>query len=93
VDDQIATIRWTAASVLVGGALYGLYGLINPFVATSLVWQLVSQLLGGAFLTVGVIGLRVYLREQNVPLGGVGWASGPAFSGWPSGACLGLRPN
>jgi hypothetical protein len=37
-----------------------------------LVWQLVSQLLGGAFLTVGVTGLRVYLREQNVPLGGAG---------------------
>ena len=66
------TIRWAAASILVGGVLYGLYGLLNPLFATSLVWQLVSQLLGGAFLTVGVTGLRVYLREQNVPLGGAG---------------------
>ncbi len=72
MGDQIAMFRWTAASILVGGVLYGLYGLLNPFFAPSLVWQLVSQLLGGAFLTVGVTGLRVYLREQNVPLGGVG---------------------
>jgi hypothetical protein len=72
VGDRIATVRWTAASVLVGGLLYGLYGLLNPFFANILAWQLVSQLLGGAFLTVGVIGLRLYLREQNVPLGGMG---------------------
>jgi hypothetical protein len=72
VGDQVATIRWTAASILVGGILYGLYGLLNPFFADSLVWQLVSQLLGGAFLTVGVIGLRVYLHEQDLSLGGIG---------------------
>jgi hypothetical protein len=67
------TIRWAAASILVGGVLYGLYGLLNPLFATSVGWQLVSQLLGGAFLTVGVTGLRLYLlREQNTPLGGIG---------------------
>ena len=72
MGDQVATIRWTAASILVGGILYGLYGLLNPFFADSLVWQLVSQLLGGAFLTVGVIGLHVYLHEQDLSLGGIG---------------------
>jgi hypothetical protein len=64
------TIRWAAASILVGGVLYALYGLLNPLFAPSMGWQLVSQLLAGAFLAVGVTGLRVYLREQNVPLGG-----------------------
>ena len=74
VSDRIATIRWTAASILVGGTLYGLYGLLNPFFADSPVWQLVSQLLGGAFLTVGMMGLGVYLREQDLSLGGIGRA-------------------
>ena len=79
-------VRWAAPSILMGGVLYALYGLLNPLLAQSLVWQLVSQLLGGAFLTVGVTGLRVYLREQNVPLGGVGrvglWACIVGLAVW-----------
>lgn len=47
---------------------------------------MVSQLLGGAFLAVGVTGLRVYLREQNVPLGGIGrtglWAGILGLAVW-----------
>jgi hypothetical protein len=66
------TIRWAAASILVGGVLYALYGLLNSLLAPSLVWFLVGNLLGAAFLTAGVAGLRVYLREQAANLGGVG---------------------
>jgi hypothetical protein len=67
-------VRWAAASIPVG-VLYALYGLLNPLLAPSSVWFLVGNLLCAAFLTAGVTGLRVYLlREQSVPLGGVGRA-------------------
>jgi hypothetical protein len=72
VGDSITTIRWAAASLLVGGVLYALYGVLNPLLGPTLVGFLVGNLLGAALLTVGVTGLRVYLREQGVPLGGVG---------------------
>ena len=66
------TIRWTAASILLGGVLYALYGLLNPVLAPSLVWFLVGNLLGAVLLTAGVTGLRVYLLERGVNLGGAG---------------------
>jgi hypothetical protein len=80
------TIRWAAASILVGGVLYALYGLLNPILAPSLVWFLVGNLLGALLLTVGVTGLRVYLRERGVNLGGVGrvglWVCIVALAVW-----------
>jgi hypothetical protein len=73
VGYSITTVRWAAASILVGGLLYALYGLLNPLLAPSLVWFLLGNLLGAALLTAGLTGLRVYLlREQGVDLGGVG---------------------
>ena len=68
MNDSISTIRWAAASILVGGALYGV---LNPLLGPTLVGFLVGNLLGAALLAVGVTGFRVYLREQSVPLGGV----------------------
>ena len=80
------TIRWAAASILVGGVLYALYGVINPLLGPSLVGFLIGNLLGATFLTVGVTGLRVYLREQAVPLGRGGqvglWACIVALAIW-----------
>ena len=80
------TIRWATASILVGGVLYALYGLLNPILAPSLVWFLVGNLLGALLLTVGVTGLRVYLRERGVNLGGVGrvglWVCIVALAVW-----------
>ena len=80
------TIRWASASILVGGLLYALYGLLNPLLAPSLVWFLVGNLLGAVLLTVGVTGLRVYLRERGVNLGGAGqvgvWACIIALAVW-----------
>jgi hypothetical protein len=72
VNDSMTTIRWAAASILVGGVLYALYGVLNPLLGPTLVGFLVGNLLGAALLTMGVTGLRVYLREQGVNLGGVG---------------------
>jgi hypothetical protein len=72
VSYSITTLRWVAASILVGGVLYALYGLLNPLFAPSLVWFLLGNLLGAALLTAGLTGLLVYLRERGVDLGGVG---------------------
>jgi hypothetical protein len=86
VSDSTTTVRWAAASILVGGVLYALYGLLNPLLAPSLVWFLLGNLLGAALLTAGLTGLRVYLREQGVDLGGVGrvglWVCIVALAVW-----------
>lgn len=86
MSDSISTIRWAAASILVGGVLYALYGVLNPLLGPTLVGFLVGNLLGAALLTVGVTGFRVYLLEQSVPLGGVGrvglWACIVALAIW-----------
>jgi hypothetical protein len=37
VGDSITTIRWAAASILVGGVLYALYGVLNPLLGPTLV--------------------------------------------------------
>jgi hypothetical protein len=86
VSYSITTVRWAAASILVGGLLYALYGLLNPLLGPTLVGFLIGNLLGAALLTVGVTGLGVYLRERGVPLGGVGrvglWACIVALAVW-----------
>jgi hypothetical protein len=74
VSNSMATIRWAAASILVGGVLYALYGVLNPLLGATLVGFLIGNLLGAALLTAGVTGLRVYLREQAIPLGRGGQA-------------------
>src|SRR5215217_7400027 len=42
VSDSTTTVRWAAASILVVGVLYALYGLLNPLIAPSLVWFLLG---------------------------------------------------
>jgi hypothetical protein len=70
----------------VGGVLYALYGLLNPLLAPRLLGFLVGNLLGAVLLTVGLTCLRVYLRQQAVPLGRLGqvgiWACIVALAIW-----------